>query len=56
MKGTLRREYDSQDKVMEEITSIATTDLKGDKKDSTYNENENDERATASPEIHHLNN
>jgi hypothetical protein len=56
MKGTLRGGYDSQDKVMKEIPSIAATDLKGDEKDSRYNENDNDERATASPEIHHLNN
>jgi len=56
VNGTLRGSNDSQDEVMKEIASITATDLKGDEKDSAYDKNDDDEVATASPEVHHLNN
>jgi hypothetical protein len=56
MKGTLRGGYNSQDDVMECTPFITATELQGDENDSTDNENNDEERAATSPEVHHLNN
>jgi hypothetical protein len=55
MKGTLPRRERSQADIMELIPSIAAADLKDDENDSAENQGDDNERATASPEVHHLN-
>ena len=56
MEGTLpRRERPTAD-IMELIPSIAAADLKNDEDKGAENQGNDNERATASPEVHHLNN
>ena len=56
MKGALARRGEFQYYVIKDLPSVATTDLKGNEKNGTYNEKDNDERATVFPEIYYLNN
>jgi hypothetical protein len=55
MKGTLPRRQRSQADFMERISFIAAADLKDDENDGAENQGNDNERATASPEVCHLN-
>jgi hypothetical protein len=56
MEGTLPRRERSEADIMELISSIAAADLKDDENNSAENQGNDNERATAFPEVHHLNN
>jgi hypothetical protein len=56
MEGTLPRREGPQAYLMELISSIAAADLKNDENKGAENQGNDNECATASPEVHHLNN
>ena len=56
MEGTLPRREGPTANIVELICSITAADLKNHEDKSAENQGNDNERATASPEVHHLNN